>query len=234
MLLKRGFDLIVAAVLVVAVSWLLILIAVAVRTCLGRPVLFLQRRPGLHGNPFTIFKFRTMKEIRDPAGNLLPDSARLTRFGRLLRKTSLDELPSLINVLRGEMSLVGPRPLLMEYLGRYSAEQMRRHDVPPGVTGLAQVKGRNAIGWDERLALDVWYVDNWSFWLDLKILAATFMALFKVGNVSAAGHATMPNLHGLAPIPCRSQREGGARRAVRFSSGYGQNRLAPFQCRLGQ
>jgi lipopolysaccharide/colanic/teichoic acid biosynthesis glycosyltransferase len=192
MLLKRGFDFIVAAILIVAFSWLLLVVALAVRVAMGRPLLFLQRRPGLHGRPFTILKFRTMVDARDDAGNLLPDDARLTRFGRLLRKSSLDELPSLFNVLRGEMSLVGPRPLLMEYLGRYSAEQMRRHEVPPGVTGLAQIRGRNAIGWEERLALDVYYVDHRSFWLDLKILAATGLALFKVGDVNAPGHATMP------------------------------------------
>lgn len=224
MLLKRGFDLIVAAILIVAFPWLFLLIAVAVLLALGHPVLFLQRRPGLHGKPFTIFKFRTMTEARDVAGNLLPDGARLTRFGRLLRKTSLDELPSLLNVLRGEMSLVGPRPLLMEYLGRYSAEQMRRHDVPPGVTGLAQVKGRNAIGWEERLALDVWYVDNWSFWLDLKILAATFLALFKVGNVSAPGHATMPNFMGSSTYPAEAG-ESGAQGALSDSRRLRKSRL---------
>lgn len=192
MMLKRGFDFIVATSLLIALSWLIILIAIAVLAVLGRPILFLQRRPGLHGKPFTIFKFRTMVEARDLAGNLLPDGVRLARFGKLLRKTSLDELPSLINVLRGEMSLVGPRPLLMEYLGRYSPEQTRRHDILPGITGLAQVNGRNSLEWDKRLALDVWYVDNRSFWLDLKILAATCIAVFKVRDVSAPGHATMP------------------------------------------
>jgi len=192
MLLKRSFDLVVAAILVVAFSWLLVLVAVAVLVVLGRPVLFRQRRPGLQGRPFTILKFRSMNDARDRNGNLLPDEDRLTRFGRFLRKTSLDELPSLFNVLGGDMSLVGPRPLLMEYLGRYSAQQMRRHEVLPGITGLAQVNGRNALAWDERLALDVWYVDHRSFWLDLQILAATFVALFRYKNVSAPGYATMP------------------------------------------
>lgn len=191
-MLKRGFDFIVALVLLASLSWLLILIAIAVLVVLGRPVFFLQQRPGRNGKPFTIVKFRTMADTRDEDGNPLPDGVRLARLGKLLRKTSLDELPSLINVLRGDMSLVGPRPLLMEYLERYSPEQMRRHDILPGITGLAQVKGRNAIGWDERLALDVWYVDNRSFWLDLEILAATCIAVFKVRDVSAPGHATMP------------------------------------------
>ena len=224
MLLKRGFDLIVAAILIVAFSWLFFLIAVAVLLALGRPVLFLQRRPGLHGESFTIFKFRTMIEARDVTGNLLPDGARLTRFGGLLRKTSLDELPSLFNVLRGEMSLVGPRPLLMEYLGRYSPEQMRRHDAPPGMTGLAQVNGRNAIGWDERLALDVQYVDRRSFLLDLKILAATCLTLFKVTNVSAPGHATMPIFTGSSTYPADAS-ESGAQGALSDSRRLRKSRL---------
>lgn len=206
MLLKRTFDLIVATVLVVAFSWLIVLVGVGVRLLIGRPVLFRQRRPGLLGRPFTILKFRTMSDARDRMGNLLPDEARLTWFGKLLRKTSLDELPSLFNVLGGAMSLVGPRPLLMEYLGRYSAEQMRRHEVLPGLTGLSQVRGRNALSWDEKLALDAWYAVHRTFWLDMKILAGTFAALLRFRNVSAPGHeTTMPIFMGSSS----SQQEPG-------------------------
>ena len=215
-MLKRGFDFIVALMLLVSLSWLLMLIAIAVLAVLGRPVFFLQLRPGLHGKPLTILKFRTMVDTRDKDGNSLPDGLRLARLGKLLRKTSLDELPSLINVLRGEMSLVGPRPLLMEYLERYSPEQMRRHDILPGITGLAQVKGRNAIDWDQRLALDVWYVDNRSLWLDLKILAATCIAVFKVRDVSAPGHATMPIFVGTA----QSHAEAGETKTQSAPPGY--------------
>ena len=231
MLLKRGFDRLLRQFLSLRSAGLSVLIAIAVFLVLGRPVLFLQRRPGLGGKPFTIVKFRTMTEPRDLAGNLLPDGDRLTRFGRLLRETSGDELPSLINVLRGEMSLVGPRPLLMEYLGRYSHEQMRRHDVLPGITGLAIVNGRNSIGWNERLALDVRYVDHRSFWLDLKILAATCVALFKVRNVSAPDPATMPIFLGSSRSPPKPARPG--QDALSNSRPGMAETIGPVQCRLG-
>jgi sugar transferase EpsL len=163
-----------------------------VRVKLGSPVLFRQRRPGLNGHPFTLMKFRTMTTARDEAGRLLPDSQRLTGFGKFLRATSLDELPELFNVLRGEMSLVGPRPLLMEYLDRYTLEQARRHQVKPGLTGWAQINGRNALAWEDKFKLDVYYVDRVSLWLDLSILLRTFVQLFKREGISAEGHATMP------------------------------------------
>jgi lipopolysaccharide/colanic/teichoic acid biosynthesis glycosyltransferase len=168
------------------------LIALLVWRTMGRPVLFRQARPGLHGKPFVMYKFRTMRDLRDAEGNLLPDEARLTPFGRWLRTTSLDELPELVNVLRGEMSLVGPRPLLMEYLERYTPEQARRHEVKPGITGWAQIHGRNNLSWEERLRLDVWYVDHWSLWLDLKILWRTLWMVLRREGISAQGHATMP------------------------------------------
>ncbi|MCS6938741.1 MAG: sugar transferase, partial [Roseiflexus sp.] len=171
--LKRVFDICVASVALIALAPLLLVIAALVRLSLGTPVIFRQQRPGLHGKPFMLLKFRSMTDARDAQGNLLPDDQRLTRFGRFLRSSSLDELPELINVIRSEMSLVGPRPLLMEYLDRYTPEQMRRHAVRPGITGWAQVNGRNAINWEQKFALDVWYVDHLSFWLDLRILALT-------------------------------------------------------------
>jgi len=190
--MKRAFDLL----LVLATSWLWVplvgLLAVVVRWKLGGPVLFRQQRPGRHGVPFMLLKFRTMTEARDADGNLLPDAERLTRFGRFLRGSSLDELPELLNVLRGEMSLVGPRPLLMEYLPRYSPEQARRHDARPGITGWAQVNGRNAISWDEKFQLDVWYVDHQGLWLDVKILAMTAWTVVHRHGVSAESHVTMP------------------------------------------
>jgi sugar transferase EpsL len=157
---------------------------------LGMPILFHQKRPGYKGRPFYIYKFRTMTDASDSAGNLLPDSQRLTRLGRFLRILSLDELPELFNILRGEMSLVGPRPLLMEYLERYSPEQMRRHDAYPGLTGWAQVNGRNAITWQDKFALDVWYVDHWSFWLDIKIILLTIWKVIKREGISQPGQAT--------------------------------------------
>jgi lipopolysaccharide/colanic/teichoic acid biosynthesis glycosyltransferase len=171
-------------------------VAYLVRTRLGSPVLFVQTRPGLKGKPFRMYKFRTMTDARDADGNLLPDAERLPPFGRWLRASSLDELPELINVLKGEMSLVGPRPLLMEYLPLYSPEQARRHDARPGITGWAQINGRNAISWDEKFALDVWYVDHSGVWLDIKILALTVWRVLRREGISAAGEATMPKFTG--------------------------------------
>jgi sugar transferase EpsL len=190
--LKRVFDIVVSAVALTVLAPVMGLIALAVWRTMGRPVLFRQARPGLHGKPFVMYKFRTMRDLRDAEGNLLPDEARLTPFGRWLRTTSLDELPELVNVLRGEMSLVGPRPLLMEYLDRYTPEQARRHEVKPGITGWAQIHGRNNLSWEERLRLDVWYVDHWSLWLDLKILWRTLWMVLRREGISAQGHATMP------------------------------------------
>lgn len=190
--LKRVFDVVVSATALVVLAPVMGLIALAVWRTMGRPVLFRQVRPGLHGKPFVMYKFRTMRDLRDAEGKLLPDEARLTPFGRWLRSTSLDELPELLNVLRGEMSLVGPRPLLMEYLDRYTPEQARRHEVKPGITGWAQIHGRNNLSWDERFKLDVWYVDNWSLWLDLKILWRTLWMVLRREGISAQGHATMP------------------------------------------
>lgn len=194
--IKRTTDLVFAGALLVVTAPLWILIALMVKLTSKGPIFFRQTRPGLRGQPFTIFKFRTMVEVKDKRGNNLPDAARLTRFGRFLRSTSLDELPELINVLRGEMSLVGPRPLLMQYLPRYTPEQRRRHDVKPGITGWAQVNGRNALTWEEKFRLDVWYVDNWSPGVDLKILAATLGKLFTREGITAEGHATMPEFRG--------------------------------------
>jgi sugar transferase EpsL len=194
--LKRVFDIVVSAVALTVLAPVMGLIALAVWRTMGRPVLFRQARPGLHGKPFVMYKFRTMRDLRDAEGNLLPDEARLTPFGRWLRTTSLDELPELVNVLRGEMSLVGPRPLLMEYLDRYTPEQARRHEVKPGITGWAQIHGRNNLSWDERFKLDVWYVDNWSLWLDVKILWRTLWMVLRREGISAQGHATMPEFRG--------------------------------------
>jgi lipopolysaccharide/colanic/teichoic acid biosynthesis glycosyltransferase len=189
---KRAIDLVGATAGLVMFAPFLLLIALAVKSALGSPVLFRQVRPGLHGRPFELLKFRTMTDLRDAAGELCPDGQRLTRFGRWLRSTSLDELPELINVLRGEMSLVGPRPLLLDYLPHYSVEQARRHEVRPGITGWAAIHGRNATSWERRLALDVWYVDHWSLGLDLKILLVTVVKVLKREGISPAGHATMP------------------------------------------
>jgi sugar transferase EpsL len=188
---KRMFDLSAASLGLILLLPVIALIALLIRIALGPPVLFRQQRPGLKGRPFQIYKFRTMTEARGPDGNLLPDSARLTRLGRFLRSMSLDELPELINILRGEMSIVGPRPLVMEYLPLYSAEQMRRHDVLPGLTGWAQVNGRNAIDWPTRFALDVWYVDHRSFRLDMKIIFMTLWKVIKRENVNQPGQATI-------------------------------------------
>jgi lipopolysaccharide/colanic/teichoic acid biosynthesis glycosyltransferase len=180
-----------AAGLVVLAPFLAV-ITLAVRRSLGSPALFRQSRPGLHGRPFELLKFRTMTDARGADGALRPDAERLTRFGDWLRGSSLDELPELINVLRGDMSLIGPRPLLLDYLAHYSVEQARRHAVRPGITGWAAVHGRNATSWERRLALDVWYVDHWSLGLDLKILLMTVVKVLKREGISAEGHATMP------------------------------------------
>lgn len=194
--MKRLFDLLLslAGLLVLAVP--LLALSFLVRRKLGAPVLFRQIRPGLDGQPFMLVKFRTMTDARGPDGALLPDAQRLTNFGRFLRSSSLDELPELWNVLRGEMSLVGPRPLLMEYLPLYSSEQARRHEVRPGITGWAQVNGRNAVSWDERFRLDVWYVDHRSLWLDLKILLLTVRKVVVREGINAHGEATMPRFTG--------------------------------------
>lgn len=194
--MKRLFDVTVAAVLLVVLAPLLLLLAVLVALLLGRPVFFVQQRPGRHGRPFKLIKFRTMVDARDASGNLLPDAQRLTRFGRWLRATSLDELPELWNVLKGDMSLVGPRPLLIEYLPLYSPVQARRHEVRPGITGWAQVNGRNDISWEEKFALDVWYVDNQSFLLDLKILLLTMLRVVQRKGISQRGHATAEKFMG--------------------------------------
>jgi sugar transferase EpsL len=192
-------DVVGATALLVVLSPLLAVLALLVRLRMGRPVLFRQVRPGWHERPFVLLKFRTMRDERDGAGRLLSDEARLTRFGRLLRRTSLDELPELVNVVRGEMSLVGPRPLLMEYLPRYSAEQRRRHDVRPGITGWTQVNGRNALDWDEKLRLDVWYVDHRSLRMDLAILLRTLGKVVKGEGVTAPGSMTTEPFLGRRP-----------------------------------
>lgn len=190
--MKRIFDVVVSTSLLVLLSPLLLTVALFVRLKLGSPVLFRQTRPGKDAKPFEMLKFRTMTDARGPDGQLLPDSERLTPFGRFLRSTSLDELPELWNVLRGDMSLVGPRPLLMEYVPLYSPEQARRHEVRPGITGWAQVNGRNSISWEEKFALDVWYVDNRSFSLDLKTLLLTARKVLLRDGISATDDATMP------------------------------------------
>lgn len=189
--MKRSFDVLLSVVALIALSPLLLAVAVVVRATMGRPVLFRQTRPGIHGRPFTIVKFRTMRDATDSAGQARPDGERLTRVGRFLRATSLDELPELWNVLRGEMSLVGPRPLLMEYLPLYTARQARRHEVLPGMTGWAQVNGRNALSWTDRLEMDVWYVENRSFVLDLRILALTVARVLARDGINQPGHPTM-------------------------------------------
>ncbi len=193
---KRLFDLLTSALALIVLSPVLALTALLVRIQLGGPILFRQQRPGYKGRPFHIFKFRTMIDRFAPDGSLLPDAERLTRFGRVLRSTSLDELPELFNILRGEMSVVGPRPLLMEYLPLYSAEQARRHDIPPGLTGWAQVHGRNALSWQDKFRLDVWYVDHWSFWLDLKIIFLTLVKVFKREGITQEGQATAEKFTG--------------------------------------
>ena len=200
-MLKRGFDFLISLLLLIGLSPLFALLALAVRWNLGRPVLFAQTRPGLHGAPFEFYKFRTLTNARNAVGELLPDAARLTRFGELMRKSSLDELPQLVNVFKGDMSLVGPRPLLMEYLPLYSERQAQRHALRPGITGWAQVNGRNALDWEERFELDLWYVEQRSFWLDLKIIAMTAWRVLRPQGIAQPGHATMTKFTG-------SQRRG--------------------------
>lgn len=189
----------VSILALIVLSPVLLLLTVLVFLRIGRPVLFTQLRPGLNGTPFKIYKFRTMTNARDTEGNLLPDAQRLTSFGRLLRSTSLDELPELINVVKGDMSLVGPRPLLMAYLDRYTPEQARRHEVRPGITGWAQINGRNAITWEEKFALDVWYVDHCSLWLDIKILLLTVWKVLRREGIHQQGQATMSEFLGTQP-----------------------------------
>ncbi len=193
---KRLLDLLLTVPVLVLASPVLLVLALLVRVKLGTPVLFAQQRPGLHGKPFTIYKFRTMNDARDSGGNLLPDAERLTGFGQFLRRTSLDELPELLNVLKGDMSLVGPRPLLMHYLDLYTPEQARRHEVRPGITGWAQINGRNTISWEDKFAHDVWYVDHASLWLDVRILAITLWKVIKREGISAQGEATMAEFTG--------------------------------------
>jgi lipopolysaccharide/colanic/teichoic acid biosynthesis glycosyltransferase len=195
-MIKRIFDIFISCAGLLLIIPLFAILALLIRRKLGSPIFFRHTRPGKAGKPFVMYKFRSMLEAHDDSGRALPDSARLTRFGQFLRSTSLDELPELLNVLRGDMSLVGPRPLLMEYLPLYTTEQARRHEVRPGVTGWAQVNGRNAISWEDKFKLDVWYVDNQSFWLDMKILWMTFHKVFKREGISQQGQATMEKFGG--------------------------------------
>lgn len=195
-MLKRLLDIVIASIALILLSPLYAFVAYKVKKNLGSPVLFRQVRPGLHGKPFEMIKFRTMKDAVDRQGNPLPDSERLTPFGQMLRSTSLDEMPELWNVIKGDMSIVGPRPLLMEYLPLYSPEQAKRHDVRPGMTGHAQVNGRNAIGWEEKFKLDTWYVENQSIWLDFKIMFKTVHKVLAKDDISAEGEATMTKFTG--------------------------------------
>ena len=197
-ILKRAIDLMVATAGLILLSPLILSIAILVRATLGKPVLFSQARPGYLGKPFKFYKFRTMTLATDERGQLLPDKDRLIRLGKLLRRFSLDELPQLFNVVKGDMSLVGPRPLLVEYLPLYDARQTRRHEVKPGVTGWTQVNGRNALTWEQKFDLDVWYVENRSLLLDLRILTITLLHLFRPKGISQGGHATMPKFTGTA------------------------------------
>jgi sugar transferase EpsL len=193
---KRVFDLIVTIFILTSTLPFLIIVAVIIKTSYGSPIIFRQQRPGLCGQPFWLFKFRTMTDTRDKDGKLIPDAKRLTRLGIFLRKTSIDELPELFNILKGDMSLVGPRPLLIQYLDRYTPEQMRRHEVKPGLTGWAQVNGRNAITWEEKFKLDVWYVDHWSLWLDIRIMGMTIWKIIKQEGISQQGEATAKEFMG--------------------------------------
>jgi lipopolysaccharide/colanic/teichoic acid biosynthesis glycosyltransferase len=189
-------DRLLAAIAIAILAPIFILLAIAIRIQMGSPIVFTQARPGKNARIFTFYKFRTMTDERDPQGNLLADEYRLTPFGQFLRKSSLDELPQLWNVLKGDMSFIGPRPLLVKYLERYSSEQARRHEVLPGITGLAQINGRNAISWEEKFKLDVWYVDNWSLWLDLKIFFLTVFKVLRQEGISQEGFATAEEFKG--------------------------------------
>ena len=195
-MLKRLLDIIIASIALILLSPLYAFVAYKVKKNLGSPILFRQVRPGLHGKPFEMIKFRTMKDAVDEQGNPLPDSERLTPFGQMLRSTSLDEMPELWNVIKGDMSIVGPRPLLMEYLPLYNQEQAKRHDVRPGMTGHAQVNGRNAISWEEKFKLDTWYVENQSVWLDFKIMLKTVKKVLAKDDINAENDATMPKFNG--------------------------------------
>jgi len=201
--IKRAVDRVAAATALVALSPVIAATAAVIRVTMGSPVVFRQTRPGLRGRPFQVYKFRTMRDAFDRHGRALPDEERLTAVGKFIRSTSLDELPQLWNVLRGDISLVGPRPLLMQYLPRYTAEQARRHDVLPGITGWAQINGRNSLSWDEKFALDVWYVENWSLALDARILFRTVFAVIARSGVSREGHVTMPEFMGSQPERAR-------------------------------
>lgn len=194
--IKRLFDVISSIAGLIVISPLLVVLAVLVRFKLGSPILFRQQRPGLGGKAFVIYKFRTMTDQCDASGNLLPDEQRLPAFGRFLRSTSFDELPELFNVLKGDMSIVGPRPLMMKYLSRYSPEQARRHEAKPGITGWAQINGRNAISWEDKFKLDVWYVDNWTFWLDMKIILKSIWMVIAKEGITQQGRATMDEFMG--------------------------------------
>ena len=194
--MKRAVDVMFSSIALICLFPVLVVLSVLIWALVGRPVLFSQMRPGMFGKSFRIYKFRTMRDAFDAIGDPLSDEQRLTRLGRFLRATSLDELPELWNVLKGDMSLVGPRPLLMEYLGRYSPEQQRRHEVKPGITGWAQINGRNNLSWEEKFKLDVWYVDNHSLLLDFKILLLTIWKVVSRQGISATGHATMPHFTG--------------------------------------
>jgi sugar transferase EpsL len=203
---KRALDVAVSGTVLLAASPLLLSVGAALHATGHRPVIFRQVRPGLRGERFTILKFRTMTDARDEHGRLLPDDRRLTALGRFVRAASIDELPQLLNVLRGEMSLVGPRPLLVQYLERYNARQAKRHDVKPGISGWAQVNGRNAISWEEKFELDVWYVENWSLFLDLKILALTALKVVRRTGISQRGQATMSEFMGSGSNPSGAAR----------------------------
>ncbi|MGA2070552.1 MAG: sugar transferase [Sedimentisphaerales bacterium] len=195
-LVKRLFDMIASAAGLIVISPFLVVLAFMVRLKLGSPILFRQQRPGLGGKAFVIYKFRTMTDQRDASGNLLPDEQRLPAFGRFLRSTSFDELPELLNVLKGDMSIVGPRPLMMKYLGRYSPQQARRHEVRPGITGWAQINGRNAVSWEDKFRLDVWYVDNWTLWLDMKIILKSVWMVVAREGITQHGRATIDEFLG--------------------------------------